>query len=74
MGGLGAGHKGLYDTVNNSLHFQLGLALASVGTICSLVALFVLGHLNYIIEIKTSLYAGTIRYSSGPIGKIQEVR
>ena len=37
-GGLGTGHKGLYDTVNNSLHFQLGLALASVGTICSLVA------------------------------------
>jgi photosystem I P700 chlorophyll a apoprotein A2 len=30
--GLGAGHKGLYDTINNSLHFQLGLALASVGT------------------------------------------
>ena len=37
-GGLGAGHKGLFDTVNNSLHFQLSLALASVGTICSLVA------------------------------------
>ena len=43
MGGLGAGHKGLYDTVNNSLHFQLGLALASVGTICSLVAYLVVG-------------------------------
>ena len=37
-GRLGNGHKGLFDTVNNSLHFQLGLALASVGTICSLVA------------------------------------
>jgi photosystem I P700 chlorophyll a apoprotein A2 len=37
-GGLGAGHKGLYDTVNNSLHFQLGLALASLGVITSLVA------------------------------------
>jgi len=37
-GGLGLGHKGLYDTVNNSLHFQLGLALASAGTIRSLVA------------------------------------
>jgi photosystem I P700 chlorophyll a apoprotein A2 len=37
-GGLGRGHKGLYDTVNNSLHFQLGLALASVGTITSIVA------------------------------------
>jgi photosystem I P700 chlorophyll a apoprotein A2 len=35
--GLGAGHKGLYDTINNSLHFQLGLA-SSVGTITSLVA------------------------------------
>ena len=37
-GNLGVGHSGLFDTVNNSLHFQLGLALASVGTICSLVA------------------------------------
>jgi photosystem I P700 chlorophyll a apoprotein A2 len=37
-GGLGAGHKGLYDTINNSLHFQLGLALASLGVITSLVA------------------------------------
>ncbi|KAL4009936.1 hypothetical protein IC575_031029 [Cucumis melo] len=30
-GRLGRGHKGLYDTINNSLHFQLGLALASLG-------------------------------------------
>ncbi|NDJ17800.1 photosystem I core protein PsaB [Myxacorys almedinensis] len=37
-GGLGEGHKGLYDTVNNSLHFQLGLALAALGVITSLVA------------------------------------
>jgi photosystem I P700 chlorophyll a apoprotein A2 len=37
-GKLGAGHTGLYDTVNNSLHFQLGLALASLGVITSLVA------------------------------------
>jgi photosystem I P700 chlorophyll a apoprotein A2 len=37
-GKLGEGHKGLYDTVNNSLHFQLGLALASLGVITSLVA------------------------------------
>lgn len=35
---MGNGHRGLFETVNNSLHFQLGLALASVGTICSLVA------------------------------------
>jgi photosystem I P700 chlorophyll a apoprotein A2 len=32
----GLGAKGLYDTINNSLHFQLGLV--SVGTITSLVA------------------------------------
>ncbi|NEO28722.1 MAG: hypothetical protein F6K03_18065 [Kamptonema sp. SIO4C4] len=31
-------HQGLYDTVNNSLHFQLALALAALGTITSLVA------------------------------------
>jgi photosystem I P700 chlorophyll a apoprotein A2 len=37
-GGLGSGHKGLYDTLNNSLHFQLGLALASIGVITSMVA------------------------------------
>nr|YP_009340877.1 photosystem I P700 chlorophyll a apoprotein A2 [Palmophyllum crassum]BAW34824.1 photosystem I P700 chlorophyll a apoprotein A2 [Palmophyllum crassum] len=37
-GALGEAHKGLYDTLNNSLHMQLGLALASAGTICSLVA------------------------------------
>ena len=37
-GKIGTGHKGLYETLNNSLHFQLGLALASVGTITSLVA------------------------------------
>lgn len=37
-GGLGAGHKGLYETLNNSLHFQLALALASLGVVTSLVA------------------------------------
>ncbi|XP_074355777.1 photosystem I P700 chlorophyll a apoprotein A2-like [Apium graveolens] len=37
-GRLGRGHKGLYDTINNSLHFQFGLALASLGVITSLVA------------------------------------
>ncbi len=31
-------HQGLYDTINNSLHFQLSLALAALGTITSLVA------------------------------------
>ena len=37
-GKLGAGHKGLFDTLNNSLHFQLALALASLGVVTSLVA------------------------------------
>nr|YP_009504652.1 photosystem I P700 chlorophyll a apoprotein A2 [Cyanophora biloba]AWW13761.1 photosystem I P700 chlorophyll a apoprotein A2 [Cyanophora biloba] len=37
-GRLGAGHVGLFDTVNESLHFQLGLALAALGVITSLVA------------------------------------
>ncbi|KAM0941033.1 hypothetical protein DsansV1_C17g0144321 [Dioscorea sansibarensis] len=37
-GRLRHGHKGLYDTINNSIHFQLGLALASLGVITSLVA------------------------------------
>jgi len=31
-------HDNLFDTVNNSLHFQLGLALAALGTVTSLVA------------------------------------
>ena len=37
-GHFGISHNGIYETVNNSLHFQLGLALAALGTICSLVA------------------------------------
>jgi photosystem I P700 chlorophyll a apoprotein A2 len=35
---LGSGHKGIYETLNDSLHMQLGLALASLGVITSLVA------------------------------------
>ncbi|PWA43243.1 photosystem I P700 apoprotein A2, plastid [Artemisia annua] len=35
-GRLGRGHKGLYDTIKNSIHFQLGLALASLVVITSL--------------------------------------
>ncbi len=31
-------HQGLYDTYNNSLHFQLGIHLAALGTGLSLVA------------------------------------
>jgi photosystem I P700 chlorophyll a apoprotein A2 len=30
-GRLGAGHTGLFETITNSLHMQLGLALASLG-------------------------------------------
>ncbi|KAK8278888.1 hypothetical protein V6Z11_D09G072600 [Gossypium hirsutum] len=37
-GRLRQGHKGLYDTINNSIHFQLGLSLAFLGVITSLVA------------------------------------
>jgi photosystem I P700 chlorophyll a apoprotein A2 len=37
-GRLGQGHIGLYETLNNSLHFQLGLALACLGVVTSLVA------------------------------------
>jgi photosystem I P700 chlorophyll a apoprotein A2 len=37
-GRLGCRHKGLYNIINNSLHFQLCLALASLGVITSLVA------------------------------------
>ena len=37
-GHLGHGHKGLYYTSNNSLNFQLGIALSYLGFITSLVA------------------------------------
>jgi photosystem I P700 chlorophyll a apoprotein A2 len=37
-GRLGKGHIGLYETVTNSLHMQLGLALACLGVACSLAA------------------------------------
>ena len=37
-GKMGSGHNNLFDILNNSLHFQLALALASAGTICSMVA------------------------------------
>jgi photosystem I P700 chlorophyll a apoprotein A2 len=38
QGRLGNGHVGLFTTITNSLHFQLGLALASLGVATSLVA------------------------------------
>ena len=37
-GRLGAGHIGLFETITNSLHMQLGLALACLGVATSLVA------------------------------------
>ena len=37
-GRLGAGHVGLFETITNSLHMQLGLALACLGVTTSLVA------------------------------------
>jgi photosystem I P700 chlorophyll a apoprotein A2 len=37
-GKLGDAHKGIFDTLNNSLHFQLALALASLGVVTSVVA------------------------------------
>jgi len=38
VGRLGAGHTGLFETITNSLHMQLGLALASLGVATSLTA------------------------------------
>merc|ERR1712118_472429 len=62
--GLGTGHTGLYDTINNSLHFQLGLALASLGVITSMVAQHMyslpsMPLLHKIIQLK-QLYMFTI--------------
>jgi photosystem I P700 chlorophyll a apoprotein A2 len=37
-GRLGAGHVGLFETITNSLHMQLGLALACLGVATSLTA------------------------------------
>ncbi len=51
-GKLGEGHKGMYDTLNNSLHFQLALALASLGTITSLVAQHMYSLPSYVFIAK----------------------
>ena len=58
-GGLGDGHKGLYNTLNNSLHFQLGLALASLGVITSLVAqhMYSLPPYAFLIQDHTTMAA-----------------
>ena len=36
-GMFGRVHKGLYDTINNSRSFRLGLALPALGVVTSLV-------------------------------------
>jgi photosystem I P700 chlorophyll a apoprotein A2 len=58
-GNLGSGHKGLYDTINNSLHFQLGLALASLGVITSLVAqhMYSLPPYAFLVQDHTTMAA-----------------
>ena len=35
-GRLGAGHTGLFETITNSLHMQLGLALACLNVTCTI--------------------------------------
>jgi photosystem I P700 chlorophyll a apoprotein A2 len=58
-GGLGDGHKNLYETVNNSLHFQLGLALAALGVITSLVAqhMYSLPPYAFLVQDHTTMAA-----------------
>jgi photosystem I P700 chlorophyll a apoprotein A2 len=58
-GGLGEGHKGLYETINDSLHFQLGLALASLGVITSLVAqhMYSLPPYAFLVQDRTTMAA-----------------
>ena len=58
-GKLGLGHKGLYETINNSLHFQLGLALAALGVITSLVAqhMYSLPPYAFLVQDHTTMAA-----------------
>jgi len=51
-GRLGAGHVGLFETITNSLHFQLGLALASLGVATSLVAQHMYAMPSYVYIAK----------------------
>ena len=62
-GRLGAGHVGLFDTITNSLHMQLGLALASLGVATSLVAqhMYALLHMPFYLKI---LQRSSFIYSS----------
>nr|ALP86063.1 photosystem I P700 apoprotein A2 [Phacus orbicularis] len=58
-GNLGDGHNNLYETINESLHFQLGLALACLGVITSLVAqhMYSLPSYVFISEDRTTTAA-----------------
>ncbi|MGI9214719.1 MAG: photosystem I core protein PsaB, partial [Gammaproteobacteria bacterium] len=58
-GKLGKGHFGLYETINDSLHFQLGLALACLGVITSLVAqhMYSLPPYAYLTQDHTTMAA-----------------
>jgi photosystem I P700 chlorophyll a apoprotein A2 len=53
---LWRGHKGLYDKINNSLHFQSGLALAFLVVITSLVAqhMYLLPAYAFIAQVFTT--------------------
>ncbi|KAI3885805.1 hypothetical protein MKX03_009019 [Papaver bracteatum] len=66
-GRLGRGHKGLYDTINNSIHFQLGLALASLGVITSLVAQHMYSLPAYAFNNTPRLYYSSCVIYSSPI-------
>jgi photosystem I P700 chlorophyll a apoprotein A2 len=56
---LGQGHKNLYATITNSLHFELGLSLASLGVITSLVAqhMYALPPYAFLIQDHTTMAA-----------------
>jgi Photosystem I psaA/psaB protein len=54
MGRLGRGHKDLYDTINNSIHFQLDHALASLRVIASLVTQHMYSLPTYLVPKWTS--------------------
>lgn len=58
-GKLGDGHRGLYETINNSLHFQLGLALAALGVVTSLVAqhMYSLPPYAFLVQDRTTMAA-----------------
>ncbi|MBF2098178.1 MAG: photosystem I core protein PsaB [Gloeomargaritaceae cyanobacterium C42_A2020_066] len=58
-GMIGAGHKGMYDTYNESLHFQLGWHLACLGVVTSLVAqhMYALPPYAFLAQDQTTMAA-----------------